>query len=73
MKTTTTITKAGDFIREVEVNRIEALDQTYHVEFTSLLLSAKDLSSVQKNFSVILKRDELTTLRDVIDRALAVT
>ena len=67
----TTITKAGDFIREVEVNRVEALEQTFHMEFTSMLLSAKDPSSVQKNFGVILKRDELTTLRGVIDRALA--
>lgn len=67
----TTITKAGDFIREVEVSRVEALEQTFHMEFTSMLLSAKDPSSVQKNFGVILKRDELTTLRGVIDRALA--
>lgn len=67
----TTITKAGDFIREVEVSRVEALEQTFHMEFTSMLLSAKDPSSVQKNFGVILKRDELTTLRSVIDRALA--
>lgn len=66
----TAITKAGDFIREVEVSRIEALEQTFHVEFTSLLLSAKDPSAVQKNFSVILKRDELETLRDVVNRAL---
>lgn len=67
----TTITKAGDFIRDVEVNRIEALDQTYHVEFTSLLLNAKDPDAVQRNFSVILKKYELATLRDVIDRALS--
>ena len=69
----TTITRAGDFIRDVEVSRIEALEQTFHLEFTSMLLSAKDPTSVQKNFGVILKRDELKTLRDVIDRGLAGT
>ena len=68
----TTITQSGDFIREVRVSRIDALEQTFHLEFTSLLLTAKDPGSVQKNFDVILKRDELATLREVIDRALAV-
>jgi hypothetical protein len=67
----TTISKAGDFAREVEVSRIEALDHTFHMEFTSMLLSAKVPSSIQKNFGVILKQDELIILRDVIDRALA--
>ena len=67
----TTITQSGDFVREVQVSRIEALEQTFHLEFTSLLLTAKDPSSVQRNFGVILKRDELATLRDVIDSALS--
>jgi hypothetical protein len=66
-----TITKGGDFVREVEVSRIEALEQTFHLEFTSMLHSAKDPSSVQKNFGIILKREELDDLRNVIDSALA--
>jgi hypothetical protein len=65
-----TITKSGDFIREVEINRIQALEGSYHLEFSSLLLNAKDPTAVQKNFGLILKRDDLRILGNLINEAL---
>lgn len=64
-----TITKAGDFIREVEINRIEALESSYHLEFSSLLLSAKDPTAVQKNCGLVLKQDDLRALGNLINKA----
>jgi hypothetical protein len=65
-----TITKTGDFIREVEITCVAALEQSYHLGFASCLLTAKDPQSVQKNFGLILKRDELQVLRNLINEAL---
>lgn len=65
-----TITKTGDFIREVEINRIDALEGSYHLEFSSLLLNAKDPTAVQKNFGLILKRDDLRLLGNLINEVL---
>jgi hypothetical protein len=65
-----TILKTGDFIREAEINRIEALEDCYHLEFTSILQTAKDPQSVQKNFGLILTRGELTALSGLISAAL---
>ena len=67
-----TIVKTDDFIREVEIVTIDALQKSYHLEFSSFLLTAKDPHSVQKNFGLILKRDELQVLRDLLDEALKV-
>ena len=68
-----TITTAGDFIREVEIDRVDAMEGTYHLEFSSLLLNAKDPTSVQKNFGLVLKGDELRALGNLISEALQVT
>lgn len=65
-----TITKTGDFRREVEINRIDALEGSYHLEFSSLLLNAKDPTAVQKNFGLILKMDDLRMLGNLINEAL---
>ncbi len=68
-----TILKTGDFIREAEITRIDALEYCYHLEFSSILQTAKDPESVQKNFSLILKRAELQALSDLLSAALRST
>jgi hypothetical protein len=65
-----TILKTGDFVREAEINRIEALEDCYHLEFSSILQTAKDPKSVQRNFGLILKRKELQALSDLLNAAL---
>ena len=49
-----TILKTGDFIREAEITRIDALKYSYNLEFSSILQTARDPESVQKNFGLIL-------------------
>lgn len=65
-----TITATGDFIREVQIAPIGALEGSYHLEFSSYLLTAKDPHTVHKNFGLIMKRDELVVLRDLLNEAL---
>lgn len=65
-----TILKTGDFVREAEITRINALEDCYHLEFSSILQTAKDPKSVQRNFDLILKRKELQALSDLLNAAL---
>jgi hypothetical protein len=65
-----TILKTGDFIREAEITRIGALEDCYHLEFSSILQTAKDPQAVQKNFGLIMKRDELQALSGLLSAAL---
>ena len=66
-----TITQTGDFVREAELTRVTALETGYHLAFSSYLSTAKDPQSVQRNFGLILNRDELQVLRDLLNQALA--
>ena len=68
-----TILKTGDFIRQAEITRIDALEYCYHLEFSSILQTAKDPEYVQKNFGLILKRAELQALSDLLSAALRST
>jgi hypothetical protein len=65
-----TILKTGDFTREAEITRIDALEDCYHLEFLSILQTAKHPQLVQKNFGLILKRDDLQELSDLLCAAL---
>jgi hypothetical protein len=65
-----TILKTCDFVREAEITRINAIAYCYHLEFSSILQTAKNPHSVQKNFSLILKRKELQALSDLLIAAL---
>jgi hypothetical protein len=65
-----TILKTGDFVRETEITRIEAIEDSYHLAFSSILLKAKEPRHVQKNFGLILKRDELLALSGLLSAAL---
>ena len=65
------ITRTGDFVRHAEITRVMALEQSYHLAFSSLLLTAKDPQAVKQNFGLILNRDELQVLRDLLSEALA--
>jgi hypothetical protein len=66
-----TITQTGDFVREVDITQVAALETGYHLAFSSYLLTAKDPQSVQRNFGLILNRDEVQVLRDLLSAALA--
>ena len=65
-----TITQTGDFVREVDLTQVSALADTYHLAFSSYLLTAKDPQSVQRNFELILNRDQVQVLRDLLSAAL---
>ena len=64
------ITQTGDFVRHVEITRVMALEHSYHLAFSSLLLTAKDPLAVKQNFGLILNRDEVPVLRDLLSEAL---
>ena len=66
-----TITQTGDFVREVDITRVSALADSYHLAFSSYLLTAKEPQSVQRNFGLILNRDEVQVLQDLLSAALA--
>jgi len=67
---TAVISSTDVFCREVEINPIEALTDTFHVQFTSQLGTAKDPLARQKNFELILSREELRELQGLIERTL---
>jgi hypothetical protein len=64
------ITHAGDFVREVELLPIAAQPGSFHLQFSSQLSSARNPEEWQRNFGLVLQRDELETLRDLINAAL---
>jgi len=65
-----TITNTGGYIREVEVKQVPALPDTYHMEFSSRLLSAKNPEESQRNFAITFEREGLLELKALIDRRL---
>lgn len=69
----TTITTAGDFVRAVEVQAIGAMPGSYRVQFCSQLCNARNPQEWQNNFALILREEDLKTLRDVLGAALAVS
>jgi len=60
----------GDFVREVDIRRLEALPGTYHLEFSSRLATAKKPLELKKNFDLLLSHDELLHFKDLITHAL---
>ncbi|MBK7005539.1 MAG: PcfJ domain-containing protein [Burkholderiales bacterium] len=70
---TATITNTGGYLREVEIAPVKAVANTFHMEFRSRLLSAKNPNESQRNFSLTLERDGLIELRELIDRTLTQT
>jgi hypothetical protein len=64
------ITSTGDFTREAHVSRVQALQETFHLQFTSKLLSAKNPDDRQVNFGLLLRKVELVALRHLIDAAV---
>ena len=68
----TTITTAGDFVRAVQVDPIAAVPGSYRVQFSSQLSSARNPEEWQNNFALILRKEDLETLRNVLSAALTV-
>lgn len=66
----TIITQAGDFVRRAEITRFEALPGSYQLQFSSRLGSARFPEQWQRNFGLILGRQELQNLRELIDAVL---
>jgi len=67
---TATITNTGVYIREVEISPVQAIADTFHMEFRSRLLTAKNPKESQRNFSLMFEREGLLELKALIDRAL---
>ena len=67
------ITTAGDFVRAVEVEAIEAVPGSFRVQFSSQLSSARNPEEWQNNFALILCEEDLETLRDLLSAALTVS
>ena len=67
---TALVTNTGQFIREVEIKAVQALPDTFQVEFRSRLLTAKNPSESRKNFSLVLDREGLLELKATIERSL---
>ena len=68
---TVILSSTGDFVREVAINPIAGLDQTYQLAFSSRLATAKNPLELKRNFDLILSGDELLLLKNLIDRTLA--
>lgn len=68
---TALLTNTGSFIREVNIKPVQAIADTFQVEFKSRLLTARNPLAYQKNFSLILDRSALLELKAIIERSLA--
>ena len=66
----TTITTSEDFVRAVEVEAVAAVPGTYRLQVSSQLCSARNPKDWQNNFTLILREEDLQTLRNVITAAL---
>ena len=66
----TTITTSGYFVRAVEVEAVAAVPGTYRLQVSSQLCSARNPKDWQNNFTLILREEDLQTLRNVISAAL---
>ena len=64
------LSTTGDFVREVEIRRLEAPPGTYHLEFSSRVATAKSPFELKRNFDLLLSRDELLQFKDLIAQAL---
>lgn len=67
----TTITAIGDFVRTVQVDKLEGQTDAWHVQFFSQLRTAKDPEARQRNFDLTLQSGQLFALRDALSRALS--
>ena len=65
-----TITTSGDFTRAVEIDAIAAVPGSYRVQFSSQLRSARNPQEWQTNFALVLQKNDLEALRDLISAAL---
>lgn len=61
------ISDTKDFIREVEIVKVAALVDTFHLKFTSQLLSAKNPDEKHTNFDMLIKLDELSVFKNLIE------
>jgi hypothetical protein len=68
---TALVTNTGNFIREVEIKPVQAVADTFQVEFRSRLLTAKNPLEPQTNFSLSVDRAGLMELKALIERSLA--
>lgn len=68
---TATITNTGGYLREVEIAPVRSLANTFHMEFRSRLLSAKNPKEYQRNFALTFEREGLLELKALIERALS--
>jgi hypothetical protein len=66
----TQLTHAGDFVRQVELQAIAAQAGSFHMQFSSQLTSARNPDEWQRNFGLVLKKEELLALRDLINTVL---
>lgn len=67
---TALVTNTGNFIREVEIKPVQALPDTFEVEFSSRLLTAKNPAESRQNFALVLDREGLLALKATIERSL---
>lgn len=70
MPVLTIITQTGTFIREVDVMKLAESPDLFHMQFVSRLSTARNPEERQRNFDLILERDGLFRLRELIDAAL---
>ena len=67
---TALVTNTGSFIREVAIKPVQALPDTFQIEFSSRLLTAKNPAESRKNFALVLDREGLLELKATIERSL---
>jgi len=65
------ITNAGAFIREASISKLTKPADCFSLEFRSRLTSAKDPNAWQRNFLMLLERNEVEDLRALLDECLA--
>jgi hypothetical protein len=65
------LSQTGDFVRQVEVDAIEAQPGTYRLQFSSQLATARNPDEWQRNFVLILQKQELQAFGNLITSALA--
>ena len=65
-----TLSTTGDFVREVEIRPVTAIANTFHLEFSSQLATARNPLEQMKNFDLQLTRDELLAFSQMVLQAL---
>lgn len=56
-----------NFTRRAEINKVDALDDSFHLQITSQLLGTRFPGERRTEFACTLRRDELSKLRDIIN------